>query len=380
MVLGAAACCEFLAVATGGGKSTSAGAIAAKGSGVVAAVGEAAARRRRQDYLYRLGFQTGKGQACPVLGGPQHQPVAFKKTGQIRSMGTWPTADMQEQQDADKTQAEGEHRQDEEVEKRHGATVESDAEVADAENVRQGLEIQPAEKCSQQGNFRVNFLRKLSYSKVWVPQVLRPPKHQTVIIFDWDDTLLCTSFLTGICKGQAFPHTVTQCLSAIERISCELLEMALRLGHTFIITNAAEGWVEHSAAAYVPGILPVLRTVPVVSARSKFEPQYPGDVGMWKTQAFLEIQRQLDSQIIANLISIGDSNFEMDAVHAMGRQFSEALTKTIKFTPNPSPEELVKQLDLVAKKFERIVVRASNLQVGLERRGRGSEPNPACAT
>ena len=38
-------------------------------------------------------------------------------------------------------------------------------------------------------------IRKLSYSKVWVPSAQQPPEHQTVIIFDWDDTLLCASFL-----------------------------------------------------------------------------------------------------------------------------------------------------------------------------------------
>jgi hypothetical protein len=27
------------------------------------------------------------------------------------------------------------------------------------------------------------------------PQAQKSPQHQTVIIFDWDDTLLCTSFL-----------------------------------------------------------------------------------------------------------------------------------------------------------------------------------------
>merc|ERR1719171_1215296 len=46
-----------------------------------------------------------------------------------------------------------------------------------------------------QDDFRVSFLRKLSYQKVWVPQAQRPPQHQTVVIFDWDDTLLPTSYL-----------------------------------------------------------------------------------------------------------------------------------------------------------------------------------------
>ena len=36
-------------------------------------------------------------------------------------------------------------------------------------------------------------IRKLYYSKVWVPSAQRPPEHQTVISFHWDDTLLHTS-------------------------------------------------------------------------------------------------------------------------------------------------------------------------------------------
>uniref|UniRef100_A0A7S4VK01 Uncharacterized protein n=1 Tax=Alexandrium monilatum TaxID=311494 RepID=A0A7S4VK01_9DINO len=218
-----------------------------------------------------------------------------------------------------------------------------------------------------QDDFRVNFLRKLSYSKVWVPEAQRPPKHQTVIIFDWDDTLLCTSFL-NLRLEQTLSPVVERHLREIENAARRLLELAMRLGHTFIITNAMNGWVEYSSAKWVPELLPVLQKVRVISARTKYEPQFPGEVSKWKVQAFLEVQRQLDSEIITNLISLGDSNFEMDAVHVMGKEFSQALIKTIKFRENPSPEELLKQLELVSHKFERIVENARNLKIGLERK------------
>lgn len=42
---------------------------------------------------------------------------------------------------------------------------------------------------------RTNLLSKLAYQKVWVSTVQKPKTHQTCIIFDWDDTILCTSFL-----------------------------------------------------------------------------------------------------------------------------------------------------------------------------------------
>jgi len=223
------------------------------------------------------------------------------------------------------------------------------------------------EKLNVQDNFRRNFLRKLAYSKVWVPQAQRPPKHQTVIVFDWDDTLLCTSYLSS--QGDdRLPRHVEQHLRSTQQVAGRLLERALQSGHTYIITNAMNGWVEYSAAKWAPGLWPVLKKVRVISARSKYEPQFPGQVSKWKVEAFLEVQRNLNSPIITNLISIGDSTFEMDAAHVMAKQFDTALIKTVKLIGHPSPEGLYKQLDLVSQKFEHIIENGRNLKIDLEPR------------
>uniref|UniRef100_A0A7S4RYH8 Uncharacterized protein n=1 Tax=Alexandrium monilatum TaxID=311494 RepID=A0A7S4RYH8_9DINO len=196
------------------------------------------------------------------------------------------------------------------------------------------------------------------------PRAQRLPDSQTVTIFDWDDTLLCTSFLVAL-QDDGLPAPVAHCLSAIASMGQRLLRRALQCGRTFIITNAGQGWVEHSAAAYAPELLPILREVCVISARRSYEAQYPNEVGKWKVQAFLEVQRQLDSKRVANLISLGDSKYEMDAVHVMGRKFSKATVKTIKFLEKPRPEALLKQLKLVAQKFKRIVEKPHSLQISL---------------
>eukprot|EP00927_Polykrikos_kofoidii_P079654 TRINITY_DN76450_c0_g1_i1.p1 TRINITY_DN76450_c0_g1~~TRINITY_DN76450_c0_g1_i1.p1 ORF type:complete len:365 (+),score=80.17 TRINITY_DN76450_c0_g1_i1:206-1300(+) len=248
------------------------------------------------------------------------------------------------------------------------AAVKGDEAEGDAGDAR-GFEMNETEvRC--QDDFRVQYLRRLSYEKVWVPRAQRPPQHQTVVIFDWDDTLLCTTYLNmrPAPKDQPLSPVVERHIRGIEAADRKLLTLAMRLGHTFIITNATTGWVELSAANYMPDLLPLLQRVPVISARGKFESLYPGEVSKWKEEAFLEVQRQLDSKIITNLISLGDSNFEMEAVHVMGRAFNQALVKTIKFRENPSPEELLKQLELVAQKFDRIVENAKPLKIGLERK------------
>jgi len=214
-------------------------------------------------------------------------------------------------------------------------------------------------------DFRVQFLKKLSYSGTWVPTLQKAPKSQTVVIFDWDDTLLCTSHLPTLATV-SLPYALRCRLNDIATIARELLETASRFGQTFIITNATEGWVQESAARWVPKLLPVLRQVNIISARSRYEPLFP-DIHQWKVQAFMEVRRQLDAQAVANLISIGDSDFEMDAVHIMGSQFERALVKTVKFRRNPTPQDICKQLSLLQSRFELVVQMGQHLQLHLDR-------------
>mmetsp|Transcript_9891 Transcript_9891/g.8402 ORF Transcript_9891/g.8402 Transcript_9891/m.8402 type:complete len:121 (-) Transcript_9891:9-371(-) len=120
----------------------------------------------------------------------------------------------------------------------------------------------------------MQYLKKLSYTGVWVPQAQKPPQHQTVIIFDWDDTLLCTSYL-NLRAGQQqnrqdISKSVQKHLTNISTTDSKLLEMAMAHGETFIITNAMKGWVEYSARKYVPELLPTLRKVRIISARTAF--------------------------------------------------------------------------------------------------------------
>lgn len=140
------------------------------------------------------------------------------------------------------------------------------------------------------------------------------------------------------------------------------------MGQTYIITNAMQGWVEYSATKWAPSLLPVLKNIEIISARSRYEVLYPGDVNKWKIHAFIDLQRQFDSHLITNLTSLGDSNYEMEATRIMGKEFSSAMVKTIKFQESPSPQEMRKQLELVAKSFEKIVGDAKNLKIALERK------------
>ena len=47
---------------------------------------------------------------------------------------------------------------------------------------------------------RRDYLSRLTYNRIWLTPSQKPKLYETALIFDWDDTLLCTSFInpTGV--------------------------------------------------------------------------------------------------------------------------------------------------------------------------------------
>ena len=59
---------------------------------------------------------------------------------------------------------------------------------------------------------------------------------------------------------------------------------------------------------------------------------------------------------------------EMEAAQQLASQFETSLIKTVKFREFPKPNELVKQLNLVIRKFDDIVNNVRNLTIRLEKK------------
>lgn len=95
----------------------------------------------------------------------------------------------------------------------------------------------------------------------------------------------------------------------------------MNAGKCFIITNAAEGWVQFSAQQFMPTVAPILDKITIISARSKYEAHFPRDVTQWKLHAFLETQANIDDAMITNIIALGDSMMEIDAAHHLALKF-----------------------------------------------------------
>ena len=217
---------------------------------------------------------------------------------------------------------------------------------------------------------RQSYLAKLLSSGVWTPN-MKPKQHNSIIIFDWDDTLLPTTVLTpgGIFdEDLELPEIDIEKLLKLEELTSKILTEAVEKGNVYIITNAGKGWVEYSAKRFYPSILPILSKIKIISASGQYEKVFPGNTRQWKIEAFLNLQKSVNMKLVTNIICIGDSLFEMEAGRILASRFTEAFVKTIKFREAPKLDELIKQLKLVCLQFSSIYSSIKNLTIRVEKK------------
>ena len=219
-------------------------------------------------------------------------------------------------------------------------------------------------------DIRQSYLAKLITKKIWNP-INKEKKFNSLFIFDWDDTLLPTSFLS---PGGYFNPNIelskedTLKLLKIEKKVLELLTNSIEKGEVYIITNARKDWVEFSARRFYPKIIDILPKIRIISAREEYENIFPNDLRKWKMQSFLDLQKFVNVKLVTNLICFGDSSLEIEAGRFLGSKFKEAFIKTIKFKEIPKLDDLQKQLNAVCDKFNYIYSSIRNLTIKVEKK------------
>jgi len=117
---------------------------------------------------------------------------------------------------------------------------------------------------------------------------------ETIIVFDWDDTLLASSFLSS--KGYRLDTDKSKLVDVeaglrdLEQAIIQVVTLALQYGEVHIVTNAETGWVQLSAAKFIPAVVPLLHRVSILSARSTYEGRYPDAPLKWKSEDRTHLQ------------------------------------------------------------------------------------------
>ena len=212
---------------------------------------------------------------------------------------------------------------------------------------------------------RNSYYTKLIYSKILTFQ--KEGKITNLFFFDWDDTLMCTTYLapTGVLDEEESKSIDKNTIKSLDQLVASLLTKTLEKGRVFIITNAAHGWIEYSSKKLYPITAKILKQIKIVSARGLYEKRLPGDYRQWKSHAFIDtiINCKIDMRKTANILCFGDSIIELEATHKLKEIFQDAYIKTIKFKESPQPVELIKELKIILSQFDAILSNTRNLSI-----------------
>ena len=199
-------------------------------------------------------------------------------------------------------------------------------------------------------------------------------KKNNIIIFDWDDTLLCTTVLSpnGYFDDHLkFSKEGKEKIEKLEKKVKEILELSISKGITYIITNSEPGWVKYSCCRFLPEVLPILKRVKIISSRSLYQNIYPNDSKMWKIKTFNLVYKSCNRSLPSNIICIGDCNGDIQAGKNLANKFNECSLKTIKFIDSPTIDELSNQICLVYNNFDCIFSAQNNWDIVVQKRING---------
>jgi hypothetical protein len=205
-----------------------------------------------------------------------------------------------------------------------------------------------------------------------------------LIIFDYDDTILPTSFLNR--RGLKLSSTddevtaeqdVKSALDEYSLVVNKTLNMARRIGHVLIVTNAEDRWISLTVKKFMPLSADLIEQFQHISARSMFEPTGLFTPISWKQSAFRMVVEEYLAAVVGGkagsggegpqVISLGDSAHEREAVLKVAKDFVNQITvKSLKFMEKPDMESLKKEHILIQECLRDIVKHVGNLDLCIQ--------------
>lgn len=197
---------------------------------------------------------------------------------------------------------------------------------------------------------------------------------ETLFIFDWDDTVLPSTWVQtrGLRLDAASQPTSEQreILAEVAVAAGKTLRLARQHGTVVLVTNAERGWIELSCQKFLPTLSPMLENVKMVSARTAYEcAQCPSPLD-WKLCAFdAEIKHYFgldgvqDPSQRKNVLSLGDSVHEREALWRATSSAPNCHAKSLKFVERPDVSQLCKQHELISNSFDQIVHQEGDLDL-----------------
>jgi hypothetical protein len=178
---------------------------------------------------------------------------------------------------------------------------------------------------------------------------------ETIIVYDWDDTLLPSSFLAEN-KTTLTQEELRKYIIDVEGIVFDLISLSLNYGKVYVVTNSETGWVKLTCERFYPKLLQLLDEITIISARSTYQHKNPNCQESWKYFAFCDVI--LTNPYVNHIIAFGDNMIDRNSIRAVViNTFSEKeiILKNFKLIMFPTPMELGLQLKHILNNFPNIV-------------------------
>lgn len=214
---------------------------------------------------------------------------------------------------------------------------------------------------------------------------------QTIIIFDWDDTLCPSTWMRKHAQFDAEGHLKAKLdnetrheLQMLADQVTPLIEAAQELGKVIVVTNAKRPWVDTSCRNFLPSCKNTIKPIPVMYAlellkdldQQKLDKDGACLLTETKARAMKEavtnFYSRYPNQSWKNIISIGDAFFEHDAIRQVSRERPQiegfqkkCRTKTVKLLEGPSIAGMVVQLSIIESWLAKIVQLDNDVDIDL---------------
>lgn len=176
----------------------------------------------------------------------------------------------------------------------------------------------------------------------------------TIFIIDWDDTLFPTTwyFNKNINKFE-----LENKMKELDKELNKFLSIILKLGRVVIISNASYEWIiESSKFLYEVKKKIENKEIIIVSARQLY--QHKTNINNWKVFTFRDYLK--NNNHYNNIISIGDAEYEYNALVELYKNNRNKYYKTIKFMKYPNFNNLLIQINILNKIIKNIYCKKQN--------------------
>jgi HD superfamily phosphohydrolase len=165
-------------------------------------------------------------------------------------------------------------------------------------------------------------------------------KKETIFLFDWDDTLMCTHFIN--LKNQNLTEDEQYIVNNLGKVVWKFLKKCSEYGKIIIMTNSSEEWMKKTAVNFLKINEKMFENIKIISTRDKYLKKGI-EKKKWKEIALNELLLKYGDKI-ENLVCASDSEKDIEVFKNISKENKEINISTIKFKSKPSPLIMIKEI------------------------------------